>query len=118
MIDYQAIDVYLDSHVDESLQELGRLCAQPSVAAQNWGIQECAQLAAAMLRQRNFQVEVMQTGGSPVVFAQRAGRSDKTILIYNHYDVQPPEPLELWDSPPFEPSLRDGKLYARGSQRR
>jgi acetylornithine deacetylase/succinyl-diaminopimelate desuccinylase-like protein len=114
MTDYQAIDAYLDAHMDDSLQELGRLCAQPSVAAQNWGIQECSQLVAEMLRQRNFQVEVMKTGGAPVVFAQRAGRSDKTILIYNHYDVQPPEPLELWDSPPFEPSQRDGKMYARG----
>jgi acetylornithine deacetylase/succinyl-diaminopimelate desuccinylase-like protein len=114
MTDYQAIDAYLDSHMDDSLQELGHLCAQPSVAAQNLGIQECSQLVANMLRRRNFQVEVMETGGAPVVFAQRQGRSNKTILIYNHYDVQPPEPLELWDSPPFEPSLRDGKLYARG----
>lgn len=114
MTDYQDIDAYLDSHVDDSVQELARLCAQPSVSAQNLGIQECAQLVAAMLRQRDFEVELMQTGGPPVVFAQRAGRNDKTILIYNHYDVQPPEPLELWDSPPFKPSLRDGKLYARG----
>jgi acetylornithine deacetylase/succinyl-diaminopimelate desuccinylase-like protein len=114
MSDYQVIDAYLDTHVDESLQELSRLCAQPSVAAQNLGIQECAQLVADMLSQRNFQVEVMETEGSPVVFAQRAGRGTKTILIYNHYDVQPPEPLELWESPPFEPSLREGKLYARG----
>ena len=96
MNDYQAIDAYLEAHLDESLQELSRLCAQPSVAAQNWGIQECAQLVADMLRQRNFQVEVMETGGSPVVFAHRARRSAKTILIYNQYDVQPPEPLELW----------------------
>jgi acetylornithine deacetylase/succinyl-diaminopimelate desuccinylase-like protein len=114
MTDYQAIDAYLDSHVDESLQELSRLCAQPSVAAQNWGMRECSQLVAEMLHQRNFQVEVMPTDGAPVVFAQRQGRRDKTILIYNHYDVQPPEPLELWESPPFEPSLRDGKLFARG----
>lgn len=114
MTDYPAIEAYLDSHVDESLQELSRLCAQPSVAAQNWGIQACAQLVADMLSQRNFQVEVMETGGSPVVFAQRAGRGAKTILIYNHYDVQPPEPLDLWESPPFEPSLREGKMFARG----
>jgi acetylornithine deacetylase/succinyl-diaminopimelate desuccinylase-like protein len=114
MNDYQAIDAYIDSHIDESLHELGRLCAQPSVAAQNLGIAECAQLVAEMLQERGFKVEVMATGGSPVVYAERPGPSDKTILIYNHYDVQPPEPLELWETPPFEPSLRDGKLYARG----
>ena len=56
----------------------------------------------------------MDTKGAPVVYGERKGKSDKTLLIYNHYDVQPPEPLELWDSPPFEPSLRDGKLYGRG----
>ena len=67
-----------------------------------------------MLRQRGFTVKIMPTGGAPVVFAERSGKSPKTLLIYNHYDVQPPEPLELWLSPPFEPTLRDGMLFARG----
>ena len=67
-----------------------------------------------MLRQRGFTVEILPTGGAPVVFGERKGRSNKTLLFYNHYDVQPPEPLELWESPPFQPSLREGKLYARG----
>jgi acetylornithine deacetylase/succinyl-diaminopimelate desuccinylase-like protein len=56
----------------------------------------------------------MPTKGFPVIVAERVGQSDRTLLFYNHYDVQPPEPLELWESPPFEPALRDGKLYARG----
>ena len=108
------IDTYLEQHMDDSIAELSRLAAQPSVAAQNWGLAECAALVAEMLKKRGFAVEVIATDGAPVVFAERKGRSDKTLLFYNHYDVQPPEPLELWETPPFEPTLRDGKLYARG----
>jgi acetylornithine deacetylase/succinyl-diaminopimelate desuccinylase-like protein len=114
MTDFRSIDSYLDTHLDDSIAELSRLCAQPSVAAQNWGLQECASLVAEMLRARCFSVEIDPTAGAPVVFAERKGKSDKTLLFYNHYDVQPPEPLELWVSPPFEPTLRDGKLFARG----
>src|SRR3972149_1885261 len=112
--DFTTIDTYIEEHLDESIAELSRLCAQPSVAAQNWGLSECADLVAGMLRERGFTIQVIPTGGAPVVFGERRGRSQKTLLFYNHYDVQPPEPLELWESPPFEPSLRDGKLYARG----
>ena len=114
MTDYKTIDNYLEKHLDDSIAELTRLAAQPSVGAQNWGLQECAALVEEMLRQRGFAVQVMATGGAPVVYAERKGRSDKTLLIYNHYDVQPPEPLDLWESPPFEPQVRDGKLYGRG----
>ena len=114
MTDFAKLDQYLEKHLDESIAELSRLVAQPSVGAQNWGMVECAELVAGMLRQRGFSVQVMPTGGAPIIYAERAGRSSKTLLIYNHYDVQPAEPLELWDSPPFEPELRDGKLFGRG----
>ena len=98
----------------ESVDELSRLLAQPSVAAQNLGIEDCAELVADALKLRGFSVSIMPTGGSPVVFGERKGQGDATLISYNHYDVQPAEPLELWDSPPFEPTLRDGRLYARG----
>jgi len=114
MIDYSSCDKYLDEHMEGSIAELSRLVAQPSVAAQNWGVKECAQMVAAMLENRGFAVEIMKTDGAPVVYGERPGKSEKTLLIYNHYDVQPPEPLELWESPPFEPTIRDGKLYGRG----
>jgi len=114
MKDFNKIDAYLESHLDQSIAELSRLAAQPSVAAQNWGLVECAELVARMLEQRGFKAEIIPTDGAPVVFAERKGKRDKTLLFYNHYDVQPAEPLELWESPPFEPALRDGKLYARG----
>jgi acetylornithine deacetylase/succinyl-diaminopimelate desuccinylase-like protein len=110
----EQVDNYLEMHLDASIGELSTLCEQPSVAAQNWGLEECASLVGEMLTKRGFTVQIMPTGGAPVVYAERKGRSDKTLLIYNHYDVQPPEPLELWESPPFEPTMRDGKLYARG----
>jgi len=114
MTDFTAIDRFITDHLEESLAELVRLCAQPSVSAQGWGIQECAELVAEMLRRRGFTVEIIPTRGNPIVFAEAEGASDKTLLFYNHYDVQPPEPLELWDSPPFEPTFRNGKLFARG----
>jgi len=114
MTDYSKFDSYLETHMDESITELSRLVAQPSVGAQNLGMQECAALVASMLRKRGFATEVMPTGGAPVVFGERKGKSNKTLLFYCHYDVQPPEPLELWETPPFEPSLRNGKLFGRG----
>src|SRR5512139_2001082 len=114
MTGYHQIDSYLESNLDQSIAELSKLVAQPSVGAQNLGMRECAALVSGMLKARGFEVQVMDTRGAPVVYAERKGTSDKTLLIYNHYDVQPPEPLELWESLPFEPTLRDGKLFGRG----
>ena len=114
MTDYQTYDSYLENNLDDSLQELSQLVAQPSVGAQNWGLKECAELVGRMLEKRGFTIQTLSTEGAPVVFAERKGQSNKTLLFYNHYDVQPPEPLELWKSRPFEPEQRDGKLYGRG----
>ena len=114
MADYSKIDSYLENNLDKSLEELGKLVAQPSISAQDIGLKECAKLVSDMLQARGFTTEIMDTEGAPVVFAERKGKGDKTLLFYNHYDVQPPEPLELWESPPFEPAIRDGKMYGRG----
>ncbi len=114
MDNFKKIDNFLEENLDHSIAELSKLAAQPSVAAQNLGLVECAELVADMLKLRGFSVEIMPTEGAPVVYAERKGKVDKTLLFYNHYDVQPAEPLELWESPPFEPTLRGGKLYARG----
>ncbi len=114
MINYNKIDSYLDKYLDQSLDELKRYVSQPSISAQNLGLKECAQIVKEMLEKRGFKAEIMSTDGAPVVFAERKGKSDKTLLIYNHYDVQPPEPLDLWESPPFEPEIRNGKMYGRG----
>ena len=113
-IDLARVDAYLEAHLEESLEELATLCRQPSVAAQGLGMTECAELTAGLLREHGFESAVMPSDGFPVVYGEAAGTDERTLLFYNHYDVQPAEPLELWDSPPFEPTLRDGKLYARG----
>ncbi|MCC6188055.1 MAG: M20/M25/M40 family metallo-hydrolase, partial [Anaerolineales bacterium] len=109
----QAFYAYLDSHRETFLAELKRYLAQPSIAAQNKGMLAMAELAKARLEARGFRAQILPTGGQPVVYGE-LGEGPKTLLIYDHYDVQPPEPLELWDSPPFEPTLRDGRLFARG----
>src|SRR5690554_3952285 len=114
MSDYSKIDKYLQDNLDKSLDELAELVAVPSIAAQGKSLDEGAALVGRMLEERGFEVEIMPSGGAPVVVAERKGRSTKTLLFYNHYDVQPPEPLELWDSPPFEATKRDGLMYGRG----
>ncbi|HEX6383552.1 MAG TPA: M20/M25/M40 family metallo-hydrolase [Anaerolineae bacterium] len=122
---YKALMAQIDEHIEQNndywLDQLARLCAQPSVSAQNLGITECAQLVATMLDEQGYQAEVMTSDGYPVVYGESYGesrpgesRSQKTLLFYLHYDVQPPEPLELWHSPPYELTRRSDKYYARG----
>ncbi len=114
MTDFSNIDTFLETNLQNSLSELIKYCQQPSVAAQSLGMEETAQMTAAMLEERGFVAELHATDGFPVVIAERKGQTDKTLLIYNHYDVQPAEPFDLWTSPPFEPEERDGKVYGRG----
>ena len=118
MADFAAIDGYLAEHLRDWMDELRELCAVPSVSARHEGIEECAQLVARMLGRRGFAADVSPTdGGHPIVLAHAAGANrNRTLLFYNHYDVQPPEPLELWQSPPFQLTERDGSVYARGAK--
>ena len=116
-IDWAAVDARIAERLDGWMDELASLCRQPSVSARHEGIEDCARLVAGMLERRGFSVELTAAGGNPVVLARATGRnSDRTLLCYNHYDVQPPEPLEQWVTGPFEPSIRDGALYARGAK--
>ncbi len=92
----------------------------PSVSAKsehNADTARAARWLATSMTAAGLTTEVMETPGHPVVLGEwrGAGPSRPTILVYGHYDVQPPEPLDLWTSPPFEPTVRDGKLFARGS---
>lgn len=97
------------------LGELKELLRKPSVSAQNVGIAETAQwivsyMESMGMKARSYPIE----GGHPVVYGELRGESPKSILFYNHYDVQPPEPLELWESEPFAAEIRDGKIFSRG----
>ena len=112
----QKLDAFLEAHLDDCVRETARLCAQPSVSASGEGTLACAALVAELLGAHGLAVETVPTAGNPVVVARAAGDSARTLLCYNHYDVQPPEPLALWTTPPFSPTLRGGALYARGAK--
>jgi len=92
----------------------------PSVSADPTHAEDCrrcAQHLTELLNAAGFQAECLATGHKPLVFAERPGdRPGPMTLIYGHYDVQPADPLEDWDTPPFEPVIRDGRCYARGAQ--
>jgi acetylornithine deacetylase/succinyl-diaminopimelate desuccinylase-like protein len=109
-----AIDRHIEANLDRTLEQLKRLCRQPSISATGQGMRECAELVAGLLREYGYQARLIDLPDGPPVVYGEGGEGDRTVVLYNHYDVQPPEPLELWESPPFEPTVRDGKLYARG----
>lgn len=81
-------------------------------------INACVEWLSGFLKKMGFNVEILPTEGHPTIFAtyEKAGADQPTLLIYNHYDVQPVDPLDLWQSPPFEPTVRNGQVYARGAQ--
>ena len=83
MTDYRPYDSYLENNLDSSIGELSQLVAQPSVGAQNWGLKECAELVGQMLEKRGFKIQILPTEGAPVVYAERKGKNDKTLLFYN-----------------------------------
>lgn len=111
---------YQEKNKDRFLQEMLELLRIPSVSAKSEHKDDMRRCAEAV-RQRLLdagagRAEVMPTAGHPVVYGEKIIDPKKpTVLVYGHYDVQPAEPLELWTNPPFEPTIRDGKVYARGS---
>src|SRR4051812_42152118 len=118
--DTAAIEARLAASRDEIVERLRDYVAIPSVStdpAYKLGIEQAASFVAERLRQAGMtDVAVRPTAGHPVVTASWRGAPGKpTVLVYGHYDVQPPDPIDMWKSPPFEASIRDNRLYARGA---
>lgn len=109
----------LDASKDRHLEELFTLLRMPSISAHTASkdvMEECAQWLRVKMEEAGLETVVDPTDGWPVVYGERiVDPSLPTVLIYGHYDVQPPDPLELWTTPPFEPTVRDGNIYARGA---
>ncbi len=111
---------YIDEHADRFTEELFEFLRIPSVSARSehrTDMRSAADWLAARMQEAGLDTSIHETAGHPIVLGESrdAGPDAPTVLIYGHYDVQPPEPLDLWSSPPFEPEIRDGRLYARGS---
>ena len=111
------IEIYnhIDSKREEYLDSLMELLRQPSISTRGEGMEECTRILKEKMENIGIATEIIPTPGHPVVYGYIRGRSEKTLLIYGHYDVQPPEPLDQWQSDPFDPVIRDGRIYARGS---
>ncbi len=111
---------YQEKNKDRFLEEMLELLRIPSVSARSEhksDMVKCAEaIKDALLASGCDKAQVMETGGHPVVYGEKIIDPNKpTVLVYGHYDVQPVEPLELWHTPPFQPTIIDGKIYARGS---
>jgi acetylornithine deacetylase/succinyl-diaminopimelate desuccinylase-like protein len=116
-VDRATLDAFLRTHQDSFVEELSDLVRLPSISTQsNPGVQACAEALLGTLRRSGLEARLLPTPGQPVVFGQRLVDARRpTVLIYGHYDVQPVDPLDAWQTPPFEPVVRDGRLYGRGS---
>ena len=112
------IKAYIQAHQNDAIADLQTLLKQISISAQNKGLAPCAKLLRdLMVKDGISDTQILPTNGGPEVVVGKLTHPEatKTLLCYGHYDVQPPEPLELWDSDPFAAEIRDGIIYARGA---
>ncbi|BAM47993.1 dipeptidase [Amphibacillus xylanus] len=117
----EAVLNYLTEHREEQLEALKEFLRIPSVSTDSKfkpDVRKAAQFVHDYLSKIGFEhVEIQETKGHPLVYAEwlNAGEDAPTVLVYGHYDVQPADPIELWETDPFEPTIRNGRLYARGA---
>ena len=110
-----------DRNQQELIDDFCKFLSFPSVSSElsyKQGVNDCVSWLKGYLEESGLRVEIWETGGHPTVYAENldAGSNAPTVMIYNHYDVQPTDPLELWQSPPFQPTIYNGEIYARGAQ--
>ncbi len=110
---------HIDSNMNGLISDLQTLIRQPSVSAKNEGIEECAKLVQKLLKNSGLKSEILRLkkGVAPVVYGEIRSKQNpaKTLMFYNHYDVQPAEPFDLWDDPPFSGTRRGNKIFGRGA---
>ena len=110
---------YVDADMDNLITDLQMLIRQPSISAKNEGIEECAKLVQKLLKKSGVKSEILRLkkGVAPIVYGEIKSKqnSSKTLMFYNHYDVQPAEPFELWNDPPFSGTRKGNKIFGRGA---
>ena len=109
------IRAYIDAHKDEYLSLLQKFLRQPSISTTNTGMREMADLVEETLRNMGFEVEEIPTNGYPIVYGFLKGEGDRTLMFYNHYDVQPVDPIDEWDVDTFSGTIIDGMFISRGT---
>jgi acetylornithine deacetylase/succinyl-diaminopimelate desuccinylase-like protein len=115
VISTSAVDAYIEKHSARFIDELKELCSFPSIS--NHGaeaVKPARDWLAERLARYTDRVETLEAGGMPALYAEVAGTGRRKLLLYQHYDVQPVDPIELWDTKPFEPAEKDGRIVARG----
>jgi len=110
---------HVDSNLNKLISDLQILIRQPSVSAKNEGIEECAKLVKKLLKKSGLKSEILRLkkGVAPIVYGEIKSKKNptKTLMFYNHYDVQPAEPFDLWDDPPFSGIRKGNKIFGRGA---
>ncbi|WP_066295425.1 M20 family metallopeptidase [Bacillus sp. FJAT-29937] len=105
---------YIEGNAEEYINWLIESCNQPSVSAQDRGMVKMKELVKSFLKKIDVEIEEIETAGYPIIYGELDTGKEKTLTFYNHYDVQPEDPIDQWVSNPFETSIRDGKIFARG----
>ena len=117
--DIRAVEQFLEQNRDRYVEELKAFLRIPSVSADSRhkdDVERACRFVADKLTEAGIPAEIIQSQGHPLVYGEwLVAKGGPTVLVYGHYDVQPPDPLHLWKSGPFEPTVRDGNIYARGA---